>query len=262
MENYEVYIEVSEGRFELAPNPPPFEWRERKGVCKTCGEKVFVKAGHERCFWTHGKGKTCVPKPNPVSAAIEAAESAKNAGASTDGDDELKARFEAALGVPSVQTVETVEPDPYFEHFQQPPVFETSHVINVNGGISLGWVEASLVMCGELTEIKSLEGMPEPGTTGAVAILYQGGFSQEAYAYHVHHALEVFPGVVLPSYEEMRSCANYYRGTAEYEVVEADGKRIMRLSNVQPLRSYLFHICQDRMFWTLDRSDAQMLSGF
>ena len=68
--HYEIYYEDSPGHFVPAPNPPPKEWRERKGVCRTCGEKVFVKAGEIRSFWTHGMGKTCVPKPNRVDAAI------------------------------------------------------------------------------------------------------------------------------------------------------------------------------------------------
>lgn len=262
MENYEVYIEVAEGRFEPAPNPPPFEWRERKGVCKTCGEKVFVKAGTERCFWTHGKGKTCVPKPNAVSAAIEASESKKNAGASTEGDEELKARFEASqehktepmITYRRYRRSDWVMPEP-------PKKKEFKLECIVKEAVSLGWVEASLVICGALKEIKGLDNLPAPGTTGIVAIHYQYQFSPEAYARHAAHAKELFPDVELPTYEDVRGQRkNYYWATANYEIAEVDGKRIMRVSDIRLLSTHVFHISEERKFWAIDSSDSKLIS--
>ena len=97
--HYEIYYTDENGQFVRAPNPPPPEWRERKGVCRHCGEKVFVKAGPLRSFWTHGKGKTCVKKANRVDEAITAAEEyARNWGALSAGDEALKAAFEEQIG--------------------------------------------------------------------------------------------------------------------------------------------------------------------
>ena len=97
--HYEIYYTDENGQFVRAPNPPPPEWRERKGVCRHCGEKVFVKAGPLRSFWTHGKGKTCVKKANRVDEAITAAEEyARNRGALSTGDEALKAGFEEQIG--------------------------------------------------------------------------------------------------------------------------------------------------------------------
>lgn len=97
--HYEIYYTDASGQFVRAPNPPPPEWRERKGVCRHCGEKVFVKAGPLRSFWTHGKGKTCVKKANRVDEAITAAEEyARNRGALSAGDEALKAGFEEQIG--------------------------------------------------------------------------------------------------------------------------------------------------------------------
>ena len=97
--HYEIYYTDENGQFVRAPNPPPPEWRERKGVCRHCGEKVFVKAGPLRSFWTHGKGKTCVKKANRVDEAITAAEEyARNRGALSAGDEALKAGFEEQIG--------------------------------------------------------------------------------------------------------------------------------------------------------------------
>ena len=97
--HYEIYYTDASGQFVRAPNPPPPEWRERKGVCRHCGEKVFVKAGPLRSFWTHGKGKTCVKKANRVDEAITAAEEyASNRGALSAGDEALKAGFEEQIG--------------------------------------------------------------------------------------------------------------------------------------------------------------------
>lgn len=96
---YEIFIQDESGQFVRAPNPPPPEWRERKGVCRRCGEKVFVKAGPKRSFWTHGKGKTCVPKPNSVDDSITAVEQYEhNRGALSAGDDKLKSDFEEQIG--------------------------------------------------------------------------------------------------------------------------------------------------------------------
>lgn len=262
MENYEVYIEIAPGQFEPAPNPPPPEWRERKGVCKTCGEKVFVKAGTERCFWTHGKGKTCVPRPNAVSAAIEASESKKNAGASTEGDEELKARFVASQE-------QAPEPKITFTRFRRsawampepPKKKEFKLECIVKEGVSLGWVEASLVVCGALTEIKQLDNLPEVGAKGLVAIHYKGQFSPAAYEQHVAHAKERFPDVVLPSYEEIRGQRkNYYWATADYEIAAVNGARVMRVSNVKLLSTHVFRISDERMFWTIDSSDSKLIS--
>lgn len=94
---YEIVVE-EDGGYAPAPNPPPPEWRERKGICSKCGEKVFVKSGPLRTFWTHGRGKTCVPKPNPISTAISLMHYTKNRGASSEGDAEMRARFEAYSG--------------------------------------------------------------------------------------------------------------------------------------------------------------------
>ena len=97
--HYEIYYTDENGQFVRAPNPLPPEWRERKGVCRHCGEKVFVKAGPLRSFWTHGKGKTCVKKANRVDEAITAAEEyASNRGALSAGDEALKAGFEEQIG--------------------------------------------------------------------------------------------------------------------------------------------------------------------
>ena len=108
--HYEIYYTDASGQFVRAPNPPPPEWRERKGVCRHCGEKVFVKAGPLRSFWTHGKGKTCVKKANRVDEAITAAEEyARNRGALSAGDEALKAGFEEQIGSDAKRLAETRE---------------------------------------------------------------------------------------------------------------------------------------------------------
>ena len=108
--HYEIYCTDENGQFVRAPNPPPPEWRERKGVCRHCGEKVFVKAGPLRSFWTHGKGKTCVKKANRVDEAITAAEEyARNRGALSAGDEALKAGFEEQIGSDAKRLAEIQE---------------------------------------------------------------------------------------------------------------------------------------------------------
>ena len=108
--HYEIYYTDASGQFVRAPNPPPPEWRERKGVCRHCGEKVFVKAGPLRSFWTHGKGKTCVKKANRVDEAITAAEEyARNRGALSAGDEALKAGFEEQIGSDAKRLAEIQE---------------------------------------------------------------------------------------------------------------------------------------------------------
>ena len=108
--HYEIYYTDENGQFVRAPNPPPPEWRERKGVCRHCGEKVFVKAGLLRSFWTHGKGKTCVKKANRVDEAITAAEEyARNRGALSAGDEALKAGFEEQIGSDAKRLAEIQE---------------------------------------------------------------------------------------------------------------------------------------------------------
>ena len=108
--HYEIYYTDENGQFVRAPNPPPPEWRERKGVCRHCGEKVFVKAGPLRSFWTHGKGMTCVKKANRVDEAITAAEEyARNRGALSAGDEALKAGFEEQIGSDAKRLAETRE---------------------------------------------------------------------------------------------------------------------------------------------------------
>lgn len=108
--HYEIYYTDVSGQFVRAPNPPPPEWRERKGVCRHCGEKVFVKAGPLRSFWTHGKGKTCVKKANRVDEAITAAEEyARNRGALSAGDEALKAGFEEQIGSDAKRLAEIQE---------------------------------------------------------------------------------------------------------------------------------------------------------
>ena len=108
--HYEIYYTDASGQFVRAPNPPPPEWRERKGVCRHCGEKVFVKAGPLRSFWTHGKGKTCVKKANRVDEAITAAEEyARNRGALSAGDEALKAGFEEQIGSDAKRLAEMQE---------------------------------------------------------------------------------------------------------------------------------------------------------
>ena len=108
--HYEIYYTDASGQFVRAPNPPPPEWRERKGVCRHCGEKVFVKAGPLRSFWTHGKGKTCVKKANRVDEAITAAEEyARNRGALSTGDEALKAGFEEQIGSDAKRLAEMQE---------------------------------------------------------------------------------------------------------------------------------------------------------
>ena len=108
--HYEIYYTDASGQFVRAPNPPPPEWRERKGVCRHCGEKVFVKAGPLRSFWTHGKGKTCVKKANRVDEAITAAEEyARNRGALSTGDEALKAGFEEQIGSDAKRLAEIQE---------------------------------------------------------------------------------------------------------------------------------------------------------
>lgn len=108
--HYEIYYTDVSGQFVRAPNPPPPEWRERKGVCRHCGEKVFVKAGLLRSFWTHGKGKTCVKKANRVDEAITAAEEyARNRGALSAGDEALKAGFEEQIGSDAKRLAEIQE---------------------------------------------------------------------------------------------------------------------------------------------------------
>ena len=108
--HYEIYYTDASGQFVRAPNPPPPEWRERKGVCRPCGEKVFVKAGLLRSFWTHGKGKTCVKKANRVDEAITAAEEyARNRGALSAGDEALKAGFEEQIGSDAKRLAEIQE---------------------------------------------------------------------------------------------------------------------------------------------------------
>ena len=108
--HYEIYYTDASGQFVRAPNPPPPEWRERKGVCRHCGEKVFVKAGLLRSFWTHGKGKTCVKKANRVDEAITAAEEyARNRGALSAGDEALKAGFEEQIGSDAKRLAEIQE---------------------------------------------------------------------------------------------------------------------------------------------------------
>ena len=108
--HYEIYYTDENGQFVRAPNPPPPEWRERKGVCRHCGEKVFVKAGPLRSFWTHGKGKTCVKKANRVDEAITAAEEyARNRGALSTGDEALKAGFEEQIGSDAKRLAEIQE---------------------------------------------------------------------------------------------------------------------------------------------------------
>lgn len=108
--HYEIYYTDASGQFVRAPNPPPPEWRERKGVCRHCGEKVFVKAGPLRSFWTHGKGKTCVKKANRVDEAITAAEEyARNWGALSAGDEALKAGFEEQIGSDAKRLAEIQE---------------------------------------------------------------------------------------------------------------------------------------------------------
>ena len=108
--HYEIYYTDENGQFVRAPNPPPPEWRERKGVCRHCGEKVFVKAGPLRSFWTHGKGKTCVKKANRVDEAITAAEEyARNRGALSTGDEALKAGFEEQIGSDAKRLAEMQE---------------------------------------------------------------------------------------------------------------------------------------------------------
>ena len=108
--HYEIYYTDENGQFVRAPNPPPPEWRERKGVCRHCGEKVFVKAGPLRSFWTHGKGKTCVKKANRVDEAITAAEEyARNRGALSAGDEALKAGFEEQIGSDAKRLAEIQE---------------------------------------------------------------------------------------------------------------------------------------------------------
>ena len=117
--SYEIVVEKPDGGYEPAPNPPPPEWRERKGICSKCGEKVFVKSGPLRTFWTHGKGKTCVPKPNPVSAAISLVQYAKNKGALFEGDAEMRARYAAFSGTPLNVAMPAPEPPP--EAAPEPP---------------------------------------------------------------------------------------------------------------------------------------------
>ena len=108
--HYEIYYTDASGQFVRAPNPPPPEWREREGVCRHCGEKVFVKAGPLRSFWTHGKGKTCVKKANRVDEAITAAEEyARNRGALSAGDEALKAGFEEQIGSDAKRLAEIQE---------------------------------------------------------------------------------------------------------------------------------------------------------
>ena len=108
--HYEIYYTDENGQFVRAPNPPPPEWRERKGVCRHCGEKVFVKAGPLRSFWTHGMGKTCVKKANRVDEAITAAEEyARNRGALSAGDEALKAGFEEQIGSDAKRLAEIQE---------------------------------------------------------------------------------------------------------------------------------------------------------
>ena len=108
--HYEIYYTDASGQFVRAPNPPPPEWRERKGVCRHFGEKVFVKAGPLRSFWTHGKGKTCVKKANRVDEAITAAEEyARNRGALSAGDEALKAGFEEQIGSDAKRLAEIQE---------------------------------------------------------------------------------------------------------------------------------------------------------
>ena len=108
--HYEIYYTDENGQFVRAPNPPPPEWRERKGVCRHCGEKVFVKAGPLRSFWTHGKGKTCVKKANRVDEAITAAEEyARNRGALSTGDEALKVGFEEQIGSDAKRLAEMQE---------------------------------------------------------------------------------------------------------------------------------------------------------
>ena len=108
--HYEIYYTDENGQFVRAPNPLPPEWRERKGVCRHCGEKVFVKAGPLRSFWTHGKGKTCVKKANRVDEAFTAAEEyARNRGALSAGDEALKAGFEEQIGSDAKRLAEIQE---------------------------------------------------------------------------------------------------------------------------------------------------------
>lgn len=259
--NYDVYIEVAEGQFELAPNPPPFSWRERKGVCKGCGEKVFVKAGSERCYWTHGKGKTCVPKPNPVSAYIDASEFQKNAGAQVEGDEALKARFKESQTLAKVppfvckkyNKVDWIVPKPHKKEFL------LKRIVKV--GVSLGWVEASLVINGVLNELKRLSNLPAVGTNGILAIHYKDAFSQEDYDFHLLRAKERFLNATIPSYEELRANRrNFFWAMADYEIVDENNKPFVRLQNVRLLSSPVLHIFNERTFWALDSSDSQLIS--
>ena len=278
MNLYDVYIKVADGVFEPAPNPPPREWRERKGVCKRCGEKVFVKAGPERSFWTHGKGKTCVPKPNPVAEAIAAAEYAKNKGASSDGDDQLKAEFEASAAANRQDPMPPVSELPRSVPFRslsfgrrevenrpiwvmpkkvEPP---TLAVRSIKEAVSLGWVEAELVLSGAVRELKDVEGLPCPGTVGTVAIHYLTDFAKEEFERHRRYAISKYPGVSLPTFDEVsRNRKSFYWGYADYKIVEVDGKRRMLLLGVGQRPTHMFHISEGRRFWKMSDSDSRMV---
>lgn len=274
MNLYDVYIKVSEGVFEPAPNPPPPEWRERKGYCKKCGEIVYVKAGPERTFWTHGMGKTCVPKPNSVADTVAAAEYEKNKGALTEGNDRLKAQFDAAMSAQqeehnliSPACSEPVRESRLWRQRTYTPELRlesaaplTNHRDSISEAVSLGWVEAELVLSGRLSELKDIEAMPPPGTSGTVAIHYQTDFTSDKYERHAKHAVEKYPGVSLPSYEDVsRNRRSFYWGVADYVINEVSGRRIMSVSNVGLLPTHMFQISEGRRFWTLSDSDSQMV---
>lgn len=327
IERYEVFVEVGTGTFVRAPDPPPPDWRERKGVCRRCGEKVFVKAGPIRSFWTHGKGKTCVPKPNPVAEAIDAAEYAKNRGASTEGDEALKARFADCVGeppapppaeerirpegvsdeewqgtqaifggrggdewsasdadepqaaVPPARDEPAPEPSPPRRVViwptpvdgcssavrSRPDVWQEtaqpqSEATAITYAVSLGWVEASLVMGGYLNRVKDVVGMPPKGTFGRIAIHYMTDFPRSAYDEHVRHALRKYPGCEIPPYEEIdRQRKSYYWGLADFAVVEEEGTAYIKLAGVVRPSTLVHRISEGRKVWPLGRFDARMI---
>lgn len=295
--HYEIYYEDSPGHFVPAPNPPPKEWRERKGVCRTCGEKVFVKAGDVRSFWTHGMGKTCVPKPNRVDAAISVEEYEKNRGALEEGDEELLKSFEEAVAAGlsheegeveeeecpepptepprilprpwtkevsdfSLPRIRTFIPPPRTVEPKKPvkPVEPERRAPRVRFAASLGWIEATLVSEGRLTRIKDIEGMPDVGTSGNVAIHYQADFPRASYDEHRRRAHEKYQGCTFPTYDEIASRRkNYYWAVAGFTVVSEGGTRYMNLTGVKKLTTFVFHINEGRKVWQLDNFDSQMI---
>lgn len=219
-------------------------------------------------------GKTCVPKSNTVADTVAAAEYEKNKGASTEGNDRLKAEFEAAMlaqqeepeTMPSaysepIRIIPRWRPRMYtpLQREEVAPLSPRPHN-NIREAVSLGWVEVELVLAGKLRELKNVEELPPPGTSGTVAIHYQTDFTRDKYERHAQYAGTKYHGVSLPPYEYVsQNRRGYYWCAADYVIKEVGGRRIMSVSNVEQLPAHVFHICDERKFWTLSDSDSQLV---